>query len=175
MKRKNITLSFLINLALLIFCITMAFSGLMIQIGYHMGRHENIDATRLVLGLTYFNWSAIHKISGVAASISAVLHIILHGKWYKTVLRKKSLIIKNQQVLVLSIVFILAAGTGYLAWFITSSSGSYSSGKFYIEMHDKIALILLAYLILHAAERLKWFLTALASKVKEIPIKKRLL
>ncbi|MBN1663914.1 MAG: DUF4405 domain-containing protein [Deltaproteobacteria bacterium] len=160
MTEKNPSFPFLINLGLLVFGAAMIFSGLLIQIGYHMGHHGEIDAGHLVFGLNYFTWSLIHKMAIVIISIAMVFHIVLHGKWYQTVLRKKELFFKNQQVIVLTIVSILAAITGYLAWFINLSGGTEFSRKFYIEIHDKIALILMVYLIFHVAKRFTWFLTA---------------
>ncbi len=55
--------SFLINLGLLLFGLAMVFSGLLIQISYHMGHHGEIDTNHLVLGLNYFNWSDFHRVS----------------------------------------------------------------------------------------------------------------
>ncbi|MBI4763616.1 MAG: DUF4405 domain-containing protein [Deltaproteobacteria bacterium] len=89
--------SFLINLGLLLFGTAMVFSGILIQISYHMGHHGEIATTHLVLGLNYFNWSDLHKISIVLVSMGIVFHIIWHWKWYKTVMWKKKLVVKNQQ------------------------------------------------------------------------------
>jgi hypothetical protein len=164
--KKNPMVSFLINLGLLLFGLVMVFSGFLIQISYHMGHHGEIDINHLVLGLNYFNWSDIHKISIVFISSCMVFHIILHWKWYKAIVRKKKLVVKNQQAIILTIVFILVAVTGYISWFIKLSGGSELSSKFYIEIHDKITWVLFLYLILHVTKRFKWFFTTF-EKVKK--------
>ena len=138
----------------------MVFSGLLIQIGYHMGHHGEIDTNNLVLGLNYFNWSDIHLISVVLVSIGMVFHIILHWKWYKAVVGKKKLVFKNQQAIIMTIIFILVAITGYISWFIKLSGGPDLSRKFFMEIHDKITYVLFVYLIFHVTKRFKWYFTA---------------
>ena len=166
MLKKNPMPSFLINLGLLLFGSAMVFSGLLIQISYHMGHHGEIDTNSLVLGLNYFNWSDIHLISVVLVSIGMVFHIILHWKWYKTVVRKKKSVFKNQQAIIMTIIFILVAVTGYISWFIKLSGGSDLDRRFFMEIHDKITWILLVYLIFHVTKRFKWFFTSF-EKVKK--------
>ncbi len=95
-----------------------------------------------------------------------VFHIILHWKWYKTVVQKKKLVVKNQQAVILTIVFILVAITGYISWFIKLSGGSDLNRKFFMEIHDKITWVLLVYLILHVTKRFKWFFNTFG-KVKK--------
>ena len=166
MIKKNPLVDFLNNLGLLLFGSAMVFSGLLIQISYHMGHHGEIDTNNLVLGLNYFNWSDIHKISIVLVSIGMIFHIIWHWKWYKAVVQKKKLVFRNQQAIILTIFFILVAITGYISWFIKLSGGPELSGKFYIEIHDKITWVLLVYLIFHVTKRFKWYFTTY-KKVKK--------
>lgn len=149
--------SFSINLGLLLFGSAMVLSGLLIQIAYHMGHHGEIDTNNLVLGLSYFIWSDIHKISTVLVSMGMVFHIVWHWKWFKGVVRKKKSVFKNQQAILLTVIFILAAVTGYLSWFIRLSGGSELSSRYYIEIHDKITWLLLVYLIFHVTNRFKWY------------------
>jgi hypothetical protein len=156
MKRQ--ALSFAINLGLLFLGFIMAFSGLLIQIKYHMGHHGGIDINNSVLGISYYDWSDIHKISIIFISIFMIFHFVLHWKWYKTII-KKNLITKNIQVITLTIVFILVAITGYIPWLIKLMGGEEITRKTFIEIHDKLALILFMYLILHIIKRLKWFIT----------------
>lgn len=156
-QMKNPIIKFINNLVLLFSGSVIAFSGLLIQFNYHMGNHGEINTNQTVLGINYFDWSDVHKISIIFFSIFMIVHIILHWKWYKTVI-KKSLIAKNSQVITLSVVFILVAITGYIPWFVNLSGGDTTTRKAFIEIHDKIALILLVYLILHVIKRLKWFI-----------------
>ena len=164
--KKNPMVSFLINFGLLLFGSAMVFSGFLIQISYHMGHHGEIDTNKFVLGINYFNWSDLHKISIILVSIGMVFHIILHWKWYKTVVQKKKLVVKNRQAIILTAIFILVAITGYISWFIKLSGGTELSRKFFIEIHDKITLVLLVYLFLHVRKRFKWYFTTY-KKVKK--------
>jgi hypothetical protein len=159
-QKKNPILKFIINLGLLLMGSVMVFSGLLIQINYHIGNHGDIDPNKAVFGIDYSGWSSIHKIAIVIVSFLMILHIILHWKWYKTVLQKH-LISENKQVTILSILFILVVITGYIPWFIHLSSGSELARKLLIEIHDKIALILTVFLILHVIKRIKWYFTAM--------------
>ncbi|MCK9305583.1 MAG: DUF4405 domain-containing protein, partial [Bacteroidales bacterium] len=108
--RKNIY-SFMTNLGLLISGIATIFSGILIQIRFHMGNHGNIALNENVFGLNYQNWSLTHKISIVALTLLMIYHIYRHWKWYKVVITKK-LIAKNQQVLILSLLFVFVAISG---------------------------------------------------------------
>jgi hypothetical protein len=155
---KNQNIQFISNLGLLISGIVIIFSGLLIQFNYHMGNHGNIDINNTVLNLHYFEWSSIHKISIVIFSILMIVHIILHWKWYKIVV-SKNLLTKNKQVITLSFIFIIVAITGYIPWLIYVTGGENIPRKLFIEIHDKLALILSIYLILHVIKRLKWFVT----------------
>lgn len=152
---KNIN-RFIINLGLIIFGITTIFSGMLIQVKYHMGNHGNIAINDFVIGINYQGWSVIHKISIVALSLLMICHVYFHWKWYKVVITKK-LISKNQQVLILSFLFIVVAITGLTPWFIDLLNGDEMQRKIFIEIHDKLALILAIYLILHIIKRLRWF------------------
>ena len=157
---KNTVLTFIVNLGLLFFGSILAFTGLLIQINYHMGNHGAIDINNRVFGIDYPGWSVIHKMAVIFISIFITLHIVRHWKWYITIIRKK-LMAKNRQVIILSIVFILTAITGYMPWFIKLKGGDEMIRKFYIEIHDKLALILFVFLVLHVLKRLKWFASTL--------------
>jgi hypothetical protein len=162
---KNIN-RFIINLGLIIFGITTIFSGMLIQVKYHMGNHGNIAINDFVIGINYLGWSVIHKISIVALSLLMICHVYLHWKWYKVVITKK-LISKNQQVLILLFLFVVVAITGLTPWFIDLLNGDEMQRKIFIEIHDKFALILAIYLILHIIKRLKWFFTTFEKIKKE--------
>jgi hypothetical protein len=147
---------FIINLGLFIFGIASVFSGMLIQVKYHMGNHGNIAMNDNVFGINYHGWSAIHKISIVGLSLLMIYHIFQHWKWYKIVITKR-LFTKNQQVLIFSLLFVVVAITGLIPWFIDLLTGKEIPRKAFIEIHDKLALFLSVYLILHIIKRLKWF------------------
>lgn len=149
---------FINNFGLIVFGIATVFSGILIQVKYHMGNHGNIAINDNALGINYQSWSAIHKVSIVILSLLMIYHVYHHWKWYKGVISKK-LISKNQQVLTLTLLFVLVAITGLTPWFIDLLKGDEMLRKVLIEIHDKLAIILSVYLILHIIKRLKWFFT----------------
>ena len=157
---------YIINLGLFIFGLTSMFSGILIQVKYHMGNHGNIAINDYVFGVNYHNWSVIHKISIVVFSLLMIYHVYQHWKWYKIAITKK-LISKNQQVLILSLLFVLVAITGLTPWFIDLLNGDEMIRKVFIELHDKLAIILSVYLILHIIKRLKWFFTIFEKKTNK--------
>ncbi len=156
--QNNIT-RFIINLGLFISGIASAFSGMLIQIKYHLHRHGNIQNNNFVLGINYHGWSLLHKISITLLSLLITYHIYQHWKWYKTIIKKR-LFAKNQQVLIFSTLFILVAITGLIPWCIDSLTGNAIQRKTFIEIHDKIAIILSLYLILHIIKKMKWYSAA---------------
>jgi hypothetical protein len=155
-QMKKPFINYVINLLLLFSGSVMAFSGLLIQIVYHMGNHGGEDTDHTTLGINYSGWSDIHKFSIIFVTLFMIFHTILHWKWYKTIIMKR-LFARNKQVTALSAVFILTALTGYIPWFIHLTGGEDTTRKIFIEIHDKLALFLFVYLILHVAKRLKWF------------------
>lgn len=158
-KKRRLILSFLINLGLLLTGMVMALSGFIMQFGYHMGHHGSIDESMPVLGLYYAGWSNSHKMAIVAVSLLIMAHIVLHGDWYGTVVKKK-LFVRNKLVITLSAIFIIVAVTGYVPWFIKLAGGSDLTRKVFVEVHDKITIVLFAYLTIHVTKTFRWFITS---------------
>lgn len=144
------------NHGLLFLGLIMVFSGLLLQINFHMGVHGPIDINMTVWGLSRTEWSMIHKISIVLFTFLMVNHIILHWRWYKAIVTKK-LFAKNKLTLLLSFAFIMVAITGYVPWIIMLTGGDSLMREIFVEIHDKIALILIGLLVFHVSKRLKWF------------------
>jgi hypothetical protein len=177
-RGKRTLNNFLINILLLVSGLIMVFSGLALQLGYHRGgpgghqvgvheiqsqslRYEQargIDLNKIVWGFSYPAWSTIHKFAIFFFSLLMIYHIYAHWKWYKGVIAKH-LIRKNFQVIALSVLFLLVAITGFIPWFIDLSGNSIIVRILFIEIHDKLALLLIVFLISHVAKRLKWFFT----------------
>lgn len=149
---------FIINLGLFIFGIASVLSGMLIQLKYHMGNHGNNTMNGSMFGINYQGWSVIHKISIVVLTVLMIYHIYQHWKWYKIVITKR-LFAKNQQVLIFSLLFVLVLITGLTPWIIDLLEGDEILRKTFIEIHDKVAIILTIYLILHIIKRMKWFFT----------------
>lgn len=169
MQKKTLVVSLVTNLGLLLTGFAMALSGFVIQFSYHMGHHGSIDKSNLSLGINYVGWSGIHKISIVIISFLAIAHIILHWKWYKTIVRK-NLFGKNKLVITLTILFIIVAITGYIPWYKDLAGGQDATRKSFIEVHDKLTFILIVYLVIHVIRRMRWFITSFR-KLKQSPRK----
>lgn len=185
MQRANTLNKFLINNLLLLLGVVMIFSGLTLQLGFHIGDHGNklvaqslestqaipyeqireIDTSKIVCGFNYPDWSAIHKYAIVFFSLLMVYHLYAHWKWYKGVIAKR-LMGKNIQVITLSILFLLVAITGLVPWFIDLLGSTNILRMAFIEIHDKLALVLVVYLILHMIKRFNWYGNTYA-KLKE--------
>jgi ferredoxin len=159
-SKKTIKQAFIVNIGLLFFAIAMSFSGFVIQLKYHMGHNSGLESDNSVLGIGYYNWTNIHKKSIIIISILLTYHFFMHWKWYKTIIFKK-LSSRNKLQMILSIIFILVAITGFIPWIINLSGGSDILRKFFIEIHDKIAILLFVLLTLHMTSRLKWYITTL--------------
>jgi hypothetical protein len=176
-RGKRTLNNFHINILLLVSGLIMVFSGLALQLGYHRGgtghpigvheiqsqsmRYEQVrgfDTSKIVCGFNYPAWSTIHKFAIVFFSLLMIYHIYAHWKWYKGVIAKH-LIRKNIQVIALSVLFLLVVITGIIPWLIDLSGNSIMVRILFIEIHDKIALLLIVFLISHIAKRLKWFFT----------------
>jgi len=76
-------------------------------------------------------------------------------KWVKTVIDKHS-IRKNIQVTTLSVLFLMVAITGLVPWLVDLLSSTSVLRLIFIEIHDKLALLLIIYLVLHIYRRKKW-------------------
>lgn len=162
---EKYVLRFSINSGLLITSVATMFTGLLIQINYHMGNHGNVAKTNCVMGMNYETWSDLHKIAIVVLSVLMIFHIYRQWKWYKVVMQKK-LFTKNSQVIILSILFILVSLTGFIPWFIYLSDGDLMLRKIFIEIHDKLAIFFSVYLVLHIMKRIRWFITTLTRIVE---------
>ncbi len=159
-KKKNPYKRLIINAGAFFTGLLAVFSGFLIQFSYHMGQHGTIDVNKMVLDVNYSGWTAIHKISILLLSVFMIFHIVQHWTWYKTIL-KKNLITKNKQVIILTMVFIIVAITGYIPWIIDLTVNDQTTRKIFMEIHDKLTIILFVFLTLHVAKRLKWFITTL--------------
>lgn len=148
-SRNNIGL--FINFALVIISLLTIYSGFVMQAAYHAGGkpHEVVSA-----GFNYFQWSTIHKIIIVVFSILIIFHTVLHLKWYRGLFTKPLPHAKRQTV-ILSVIFFIVAATGYFAWVVSSSNQHLR--KIFIELHDKLVIILIIYLIIHIVKRFRWF------------------
>jgi ferredoxin len=159
-SKRTTRLALIVNIGLLIIGFAMSFSGFVIQLKYHMGHNSGLESYNSVLGLGYHNWTNIHKTSIIIFSILITHHIFKHLKWYKTIINK-NLFSRHRLQIILSIVFILVVITGYIPWIINLSGGPDIARKTFIEIHDKITILLFVLLTIHLINRLGWYITTL--------------
>lgn len=176
-QHKKSLYRFLGNNLLLLAGIAMILSGMVLQAGFHMGGPPHpqqagmapgsansliemrMNSSATIWGLTYPGWSSLHKIAIVLFSALISWHTILHWKWYKTVLTRRR-ISKNKEVLTLSLLFLLVAVTGLIPWFIDIAGGSGELRLGFIEIHDKLTLLLIGFLGWHLVKRIRWYSAA---------------
>lgn len=185
-QKNKILISFIINNLLLLTGIVMIFSGLILQLGFHAGgdrgpSHDvqifssqpvqyeqlrKINTDKVVYGLHYKEWSVTHKYAIVFFSLLMGYHIYIHCKWYKSVIIKHQLR-KNIQLITLSVLFILVAFTGLVPWFIDLSGSPNILRLIFIEIHDKLALILVVYMLFHFTGRYNWFYNTYSKRIRK--------
>lgn len=139
----------LTNVSLLVFGFIMTFSGLYIQVCYHM-RGDSFS-------LGFSQWTIIHKWSALLFTLISITHIVLHLKWYKIVIEKQ-LFRKNRATLVLTIFMIIVSLTGFLPWIMSLFPIHLALRRTLIEIHDKIGVIFMVILIGHIIKRGNWYI-----------------
>ena len=143
------------NHALVVLGLISALSGVIIQIGYHIGVQDTVvKYTKTMLGLIYTDWQLIHKVSISTFFILCIYHIWIHRKWYVTVISKR-LYRKNRQLILFSVVFLFSLVTGFVPWIIGNCGGNEVARVMLIEIHDKISIILIVFMFLHIMKRIK--------------------
>jgi hypothetical protein len=162
----------MINGLLIFVALITMYSGMALQLGFHVGGKQthtavsqntlnytqirSIDTERRVSGFNYAAWSLIHKASVVIFSLLILAHCLLHRKWYQHVFSRLPLR-RNTMPLVLTILFVLVALSGFWPWITDLAGGSTSVRMFFIEVHDKIALLFGLFLLFHFIRRISWY------------------
>jgi cation transport ATPase len=139
------------SLALLLL---LSFSGLLMQMNYHMGHHPE---SLLCMGMNKEGWLWLHKIVSLLFVVLAGYHIYQRRKWLLRFLKRN----KNQQKqkvktnsLWLSLLFVPASITAFISWFILTDP---HSDKALIEIHDKLGILITVFLIIHLLQHRRWF------------------
>ena len=131
----------------------VAVSGFVLQLGFHVGHHGGINHSQLVWGWNHGAWSLFHKILCVVFTVAVVLHLAVNIKWIRAVI-VRHILLKQTQVCIVSVLFVLAALTGFAAWAF-DGTGMHYVRKGFIEIHDKITLFLVVFLVLHVWKRFR--------------------
>lgn len=138
----------LTNVSLLIFGLTMTFSGLYIQIHYHIQ-----DSAPL----RFSQWTFIHKWSALLFTSIVAAHVALHLKWYNAVLEKQ-LFRKNRVTLILTTFMFAASLSGFVPWTLSLFPFHSEFRHTLVEIHDKIGVIFMVVMIGHIIKRCKWYI-----------------
>ena len=130
-----------LNYSMFISGLITVISGIMLQIGYHIGNPSlSIKQTKQLWHLHYNSWQNIHIIAALLFLILCGVHIFIHKKIYKIIFQR-GLYKRNWQVIILSFLFIISVLTALSPWNM-------------IEIHDKVSILLIVFLVLHLAKRL---------------------
>ena len=142
----------ILNVALLSSALACFASGLIIQIFYHLIKRP---ASTHILLFNQASWNSIHVWSSLVFLFFVIYHVVRHKKWYKSLFKNK-FSTKKRPTGILSVLMIITAITGLIPWYI-AFFGENSDVRFlFIEIHDKIAVLLLIVCILHTRKRLKF-------------------
>ena len=134
--------------------VVLAFSGLLMQLVYHMGRHP---LSYLFWGLDKTEWSWVHKICATICLLLIAYHLYLHWNWLKTAVSKRrsnSGKRMKRNSLWLSIIFLLAAISSAISWLIIIDR---HLARHVIEIHDKLGILLAILIIVHFIQHYTWF------------------
>ena len=144
-----------LNYSLLVSGLATCLSGVMMQIGYHIGVADRaIVFYKQVWGLIYPQWQTLHQVTTTLFFVLSAIHVYRHRKCYVGVLRKH-LFKRNQEVIIFSVLFLISALLGFLPWMISASEAHHSIRHLLIEIHDKISIVLIVFIVLHVKKRWK--------------------
>jgi hypothetical protein len=138
----------LLNLGLLLFGLASAASGLTLQIKYHMHHQARVAAA----GWDYPSWSLLHKVTSAGLLALVAIHLWVNWKWLRGTW-SKGLLQKHRQLVTMSLVFLTAALMGMGAWALDALGVGPQAERIVVEIHDKVTLFLVVYLMLHVWSR----------------------
>jgi hypothetical protein len=153
---KSTKINFYLNLLNFVPFLIVIITGLILQIEYHMHR---LTDYYIVSGLNKSGWLIIHKISATISLIGFIVHCIMHWKFISITSRK---ILGQKSLSSVSLsywLFIICIPTCFFAmasWIIFNQG---EPARFlFVEIHDKLALLLIIFSIIHIILRTGWML-----------------
>lgn len=150
MKNKATIYPTVLNVVLLASGILCAGSGLLLQLHYHVGGGSRLPPGDIFWGQSYSFWSLFHIINSILLLAAVLLHTKRHLKIYKNLLAKRRFG-NHRELLLFTFTFATAAILGMAAW--TMSAFSHFIRHSFIEVHDKVSLLLIVFLVLHIWRR----------------------
>ena len=110
----------LLNYSLLITGLGTCLSGVMMQIGYHIGVNDRDAITHIRhWGMDYSQWQISHQAVASLFFVLCGLHVYLHRRWYKGVIAKR-LYKRNKELITFTILFTLSAVLVFAPWSIST-------------------------------------------------------
>ena len=158
----------LLNYLLLITGLSTCLSGVMMQIGYHIGVTDRTAIAHIKhWGMNLSQWQITHQAVASLFFILCGLHVYLHWGWYKGVIGKR-LFKRNSQLLTFTLLFIVSALLGFAPWAISNGEALSKLRHILIEIHDKVSVVLIVFMVLHVVKRWKRIHGKRAVKTKSI-------
>ena len=165
-KRKDIThrkkwfSHFMVNLILLVLGLVTSFSGLIIQVHYHVTHHS--DASMVLWG-DRSRWNSIHTWISIVFLIAVIYHVRAHRKWYQNTFKQQRSS-KSKPTLLLTCLTIATTVSGLIPLFMSFFDASSGLRSSMIEIHDKIGILFLVIVFFHTLKRVKWYAAVLKNK-----------
>jgi hypothetical protein len=151
---QSIIINFYLNLLNIIPLLIVVITGLILQIKYHM---HIIPDDYLILGLNRSGWLLLHKIWAIISLTGIIVHCIVH--WQFIAATTKNIFNQKSKISLLSSYLLLVI---YTPTFLTSM-GSWiflndkdSARYTLVEIHDKLALLLIIIIVVHVISRFGW-------------------
>jgi hypothetical protein len=153
---KSVKTNFFINLLNFIPFLIVIITGLILQVGYHM---HHLPDGYVVSCLNKSGWSILHKISASISLAGLITHFMLHWNFISVIsdkiLRKKSIATATLSywLFIISVPTCLIAMTSWI--FLNHGD---IARHILVEIHDKLALLLIILFIMHIISRAGWII-----------------
>lgn len=151
-KIRKTEMSFIISAILLLPMLITLFSGLVLIFAFHQHHHS---ITEFWGGDRIF-WRTRHIAFSIISSGILIYHLRYIIKKFTQVIRFKKIGKSRNKVSALSFWFFFICGlTGYIGWIIGAFSEDLFPRIFFVEIHDKLGLLLFVFALIHIIRKLK--------------------
>ncbi len=131
----------------------LAITGLLLQVNYHMHHYPN---GHQVLGLNRHGWLLLHKLSAVMSLGGITAHCLLHRRYIASTTRRITAQMSLSKVLssyYATVLYALSSLTALTAWIFFGQGHGHGGGRILVEIHDKLALLLIIASAVHIVSR----------------------
>jgi hypothetical protein len=146
-------INYWVNVSSLLPFILLIITGLILQANYHFS-HKPEEYEVFSMNKKY--WLLLHKIFALISTPIIFFHLALHFRWIKNLFMNKisskgNKIVRTTKVLL--ILYFLTFITSMVSWLFLEDP---HAKRMIIELHDKIALIIIIYFTIHIIQHFKW-------------------